>query len=290
MTRARPVAGRRRIAWLASYPRSGSTWLRSLLTHFASAAEEPLSINALEGEFLVRRAQGRSLFEEMTGLASSDCTDDEVEMWRPAVYRAFASQAPGRLVFLRTHEALRYTPSGESYLPDDMTVGAVYLIRNPLDVAVSLAFYMQTGFAESIAFLNHENRLKDTFGGLSLRDLPLLDWSGNAASWTGAPFPVLTVRYEDLLADTAGQLGRIARFVHHERASDRGRLARAVTHSAFSRLRENEEREGYKGALHGRFFRSGATGDWQRHLTAAQVHEVVSAHGRTMAAFGYSVP
>lgn len=149
--------------------------------------------------------------------------------------------------------------------------------------------YMKMGFTESIAFLNHENRLKNTLRP-SLRDLPLLDWSGNAASWTGAPFPILMVRYEDLLADTAGQLGRIAQFVHHERASDHGRLARAVAHSAFSRLRENEEREGYRGALHGLFFRSGVAGDWQRHLTAAQVHEVVCAHGRTMAAFGYSVP
>ena len=64
-----------------------------------------------------------------------------------------------------------------------------------------------------------------------------------------------------------------------------------VTRGAVPESLPHPEAEGiaWQYALHGRFFRSGATGDWQRHSTAAQVHKVVCAHGRTMAAFGYSV-
>ena len=99
------------------------------------------------------------------------------------------------------------------------------------------------------------------------------------------------VRYEDLLADTTGWLGRVALFLRLDGASDQERLQRAVANSSFARLRESEAREGF-GRLgpHSRtyYFRSGVAGGWRRHLSAAQVREVQSVHGPTMARFGYS--
>ena len=175
--------------------------------------------------------------------------------------------------------------------PDDVTVGAVYIVRNPLDVVVSWAFYFGLeGFADSVAALNSR---KSRLGGSATRELrqQLLGWSGHVGSWSRAPFPVLRVRYEDLLADTTGWLGRIALFLRLDGASDQERLERAVANSSFTRLRENEAREGF-GRLNPRsrkqYFRSGVAGGWRRHLSAAQVREVQAAHGPTMARFGYS--
>ena len=175
--------------------------------------------------------------------------------------------------------------------PDDVTVGAVHLIRNPLDVAVSWAFYVgEEGFADSVAYLNARKSYLGGAGEYEFRQW-LFDWSGHVESWTGAPFPVLTVRYEDLLADTAGWLGKIASFLRLDGASDHRRLERAVAHSAFVRLQENERREGFFGRQLrslSPFFRSGVAGDWRRHLSAAQVRDVLAAHGAAMARFGYS--
>ena len=175
--------------------------------------------------------------------------------------------------------------------PDDVTVGAVHLIRNSLDVAVSWAFYVgEEGFADSVAYLNARKSYLGGAGEYELRQW-LFDWSGHVESWTGAPFPVLTVRYEDLLADTAGWLGKIASFLRLDGASDHRRLERAVAHSAFVRLQENERREGFFGRQLrslSPFFRSGVAGDWRRHLSAAQVRDVLAAHGAAMARFGYS--
>ena len=293
MTKGRPASGPRCIAWLASYPRSGNAWLNMLLANFLSASTEPVGINEAGKLLSVVAPYRRSFLDGMTGILSSDCTEDEAESLRPAACRAFVEKAKPEdaPLFCNTFEACRDSLLGESLFPDEVTVGAVYMVRNPLDVAVSWAFYYgQEGFADSIAALN--SRKTSVGGGVTpeLRQR-LLDWSGHVESWSRAPFPVFGVRYEDLLADTTGWLGRVALFLRLDGASDQERLQRAVANSSFARLRESEAREGF-GRLgpHSRtyYFRSGVAGGWRRHLSAAQVREVQSVHGPTMARFGYS--
>ena len=103
---------------------------------------------------------------------------------------------------------------------------------------------------------------------------------------------MLVVRYEDLLADTVGQLRRIVRFLRLEGAADEGRLRRAAAFSSFARLREREDREGFiehtRNHRHP-CFRSGKSGVWRRRLTPAQARLVAHAHAGTMAVFGYDV-
>ena len=285
-------AGRRqRIAWVASYPKSGSTWMRALLANFLLDSEEAVSINDLHK--VLPSAAGFNLvdFDDRVGVSPGDCTSDETDTLLPRFYRECAAYAAdaGGLLFCKTHDVPRDTPAGEPLFPEDVTAGVVYLVRNPLDVAVSWAFYSGEDFAASTAMLNNPRCWLWVRRRPPLRQY-LSDWSSHVRSWTGAPFPVLAVRYEDLLADAAEQLGRIARFLRLEGASDAGRLRRASAFSSFDRLRRNEEREGFRDRKQGNphlFFRSGRAGGWRRHLSAAQVREVVCAHGETMAAFGY---
>lgn len=102
---------------------------------------------------------------------------------------------------------------------------------------------------------------------------------------------MLAVRYEDLLEDTVAELKRLVAFLGLDGGrSDEDRLRRAAAFSEFARLCKSEECEEFIGnslSNLGFFFRSGKAGDSRRHLSAAQVSEVVRAHGGTMAAFGY---
>ena len=252
----------------------------------------PVPINELRASLLGSTTASREHFDEFTGLASADCTDAEVAQLRPAVYRARAEQQAGTETpfFYVAHDAYQTTPSGEPLFPDDISLAAVYLVRNPLDVAVSWAFYAgHEDLAAAVAMLENPR------AGLRGPDWPrlgqrLLDWSGHVRSWRAAPFPVLTVRYEDLLADTAGELARVARFLRLDGADDQARLQRAAAFSDFALLREAEQREGFKEtpAVAQRFFRSGKAGDGLRLLSQGQVRQILHAHGRTMATLGYA--
>lgn len=286
---AHPASDRRRIVWIASWPKSGNTWTRLLLANVM--AEETVSINQLPGSV----ASSRQRFDDLMGMESALLSDDEIDALRPEAYRAHARQAAAEgvpLLFYKAHDALHETPTGEPLFPADATVGAIYLLRNPLDVAVSLAFH--SGHRNCAAAIRTLNARAGVVRARArhLRERRI-DWSGHVASWMAAPFPVLPVRYEDLLADTPGELARMVRFLGLGGVAQTAKLRRAARMADFRRLREQEEREGFREfhehARGARFFRSGSVGDWRQRLTAAQVRDVVDAHHRMMSAMGYAV-
>lgn len=178
-------------------------------------AEEAVSINRLERALPGNMAGDRHQFDDLAGVESSLCTDDEVDALRPEVYRACARRAAADGVpslFCKAHDAMHETPAGEPLFPADATAGAIYLLRNPLDVAVSQAFH--SGHRNCSATIRTMNARDGTVRATArhLRERRF-DWSGHVESWMAAPFPVLPVRYEDLLADTLGELARMARFL-----------------------------------------------------------------------------
>ena len=285
---SRQAAGTRGIVWLASYPKSGNTWVRMLLANVLSRSHEPVPINALGRSLPGTTAGDRTMFEQLVGLESSDLADDEAASLRPAAYRTQAERAArfGARLFHKVHDACLDTPAGQPLFPADATAGAVYLVRNPLDIAVSWTFFRnQTDFGDAVRMLAKGRVLV----GRSQFPQRLPSWSSHVGSWTDAPFPVLAVRYEDLLADAAGQLAAMVRFLGVEAGVDEERIRQAVSFSEFERLREDEAKNSFKEAnrFAKAFFRSGKAGQWRHHLTSKQVAEVVRANERAMREWGY---
>ena len=276
--------------WLASYPKSGNTWMRLLLANFWSESRQPVHINQIREALPLGLASRVSSFEKWACLESSELTWEEVEELRPAIYRVRAARLVADRVetfFYKIHDALHPTAGGELLVPADRTAAAVYLVRCPLDVAVSLAFYNGWTFAAAVKMLC-DPHAHVAAGRLRQR---LLDWSSHVESWCNAPFPVLVVRYEDLLADAAGVLGRVVRFLGlGGQAGDGERIRRAAECADFAGLARQENRDGFREAMpSSRFFRSGKQGEWRRYLTPEQVRAVSDAHEPTMASFRYSV-
>ena len=298
---AEPVAPRRAcapgIVWIAAWPKSGTTWLRAVLTSYLREDGGTPSINALMGQ----PANHREAFDEYLGLDSSDMTDEEVARYLPRFREVLAERlranplphAPKRErnepTFVKTHEAYRL-PGGVARFPPAGCAGVVYLIRDPRDVAVSYAHHLNWPHDRTIALMAdpqaHEMRIS---GGIYSRlPEPLTTWSGHVASWTEQTALRLHVaRYEDLLAAPAAGFGAIARFAGLE--WDAARLDRAIHHAAFHRLQAQEAESGYleKQPTAPSFFRAGVAGSWRKALTATQVRALTSAHGEVMARFGY---
>ena len=285
------------IVWIAAWPKSGTTWLRALLTSYLREDGGPPAINALMGQ----PANHREAFDEYLGLDSSDMTDEEVAHYLPRFREVLAERLRSNRLpheperggnapsFIKTHEAYR-VPGGAPRFPPAGCAGVVYLIRNPLDVAVSYAHHLHWPIDRTIALMADPAAHESLFpGGIFPRlPEPLTTWSGHVSSWTEQTALRLHVaRYEDLLADPAAGFGAIARFAGLE--WDAARLDRAIDHTAFRRLKAQEAESGYgeKQPTAPSFFRAGVAGSWRTALTAAQVRAVTSAHGEVMDRFGY---
>lgn len=275
------------IVWLASYPRSGNTWMRLLIASFEAPDGAPAGFDALAGYPV---ACSRATFDALAGVDSSDLTADEVDLLRPRVYERLAEEDPRQRVY-KVHDAYLPNAAGEPCFPAAATAGVVYLVRDPLDVAVSFAHHVGVPVAAAVRALCDEGA---TLGGsrragsTQLRER-LGSWGLHVRSWVDAPgLRRHVVRYEDLCRDPAATFAGVAAFLGH--APDPARVRRAVEATAFGRLQAMEAASGFGDAQPTRtapFFRRGRPGAARDALTPAQVADVVAAHGDTMRRFGY---
>jgi len=275
-----------RIVWLASYPRSGNTWMRIFLTNIRRGGDQPADINSLVREPI---ASAREDFDDALGVESSDLTVEEIERYRPHAYRQMAADSVETL-FLKIHDAFTLALGGDPIVPADVTLGAIYLVRNPLDVAVSFANYSGTFLDETISLMAQEGCVLAQSRCRLDRQLHqrLLSWSSHIKSWLDKPtFPVHVIRYEDMFRYPQETFTKAAHFsgLPH----DEERVCRALKNSSFNVLQDQERIHGFRDrpATSQSFFRQGKAGSWREVLSKAQIARIIQNHGKVMERLGY---
>lgn len=280
----------RKLVWLASYPRSGNTWTRIFLHNLLDLVRGEDSggadINDLKRYSLWEASQ--ALFESHLRDAGRSNDWAAVSRARPRMQADIARRSD-RPVILKTHLAI-LTIRGNPTINLAATAGAVYLIRNPLDVVISLAAHlggtvdeMIDMMADTKAVLGANMESKDQIFE------PIGTWSGNVEGWTTGVAPTrLVMRYEDMIADPVQAFSKIAR--HMRITASPEQVALAVRYSEIQQLQKQERERGFKHRSKratDAFFRSGRSGGWRDRLSAAQVDRIVADHREQMSRFGY---
>jgi hypothetical protein len=272
------------IVWLASYPKSGNTWLRAFLANLIANHADPLAPNELKNyaddEALPER------FAELAGKPSHELNFEEIAALRPRVHALIAQRAQGtRLV--KSHN-MAGSAGGHPLYNWQVTAGAIYVARNPLDVAVSMTHHFGLSIDEAIERLGNEN-VATANDELFVTQM-LGSWSRHVAGWAEVAQrlgpKVLVLRYEDLLEKPAKHFAKVAKLIGIQ---DKARIERAVKHAGFQTLSALEKREGFIEAAneHSRFFRAGRANQWREILSREQTARVVRDHREQMARLKY---
>jgi len=292
-----------RTVCLASYPKSGNTWFRMLVANLSAKDGSPVDINDLPERGGIASARGP--FDHLLLIESGLLTHDEIDCLRPRVYEELARGAeddeydtpdaipPVR--FVKVHDAYTLTPKGEPLLAGARGAdGAIVIVRDPRDVAPSLANHNRGSIDDAITFMNDPNAgfcAKATRQHNQLRQ-KLPGWGGHIASWLDqSDIPVHLIRYEDMQADTAGTLRRALGFAGH--AAREEEIDRAVTFADFAQLQAQEREKGFREAPRpnagGNFFRRGEAGGWRDELSPEQVARIETEHAPMMRRLGYAL-
>ncbi len=275
----------KRIHWIASYPKSGNTWLRLMLQAYL-AGGEAIDINRLTlGAW---RTAGRAWFDEHIGVAASDLTGSEILALRPAAIRAWA-RTLAEPVYLKTHEARLALASDDYLTPADISLGGIYLMRDPRDVALSLARHLDVEIDEAITVMGTpDQRMEESRHRLRSR---LVDqwgsWSQNVGSWIAPdPFPVHVVRYEEMRADPEATLCSVLSALGLPIVPETVRAVVAAT--TLDRLRAQEAANAFvEWQGKSLFFGDGRVHGWRDRLSADQVARIETRHGAVMRMAGY---
>ena len=275
------------INWLASYPKSGNTWTRIFLTNYLNDADQPADINHLKGGPI---ASDRDLFDRWAGVEASDLSFDDIADFRPHVYRQMALHIAHPL-YIKVHDACIRNSDGEMLFPSDVTSAVIYLIRNPLDVAVSYAHHSGRTLEQIVKNLCDQDGIVYENPKLLPPQIPqrLLSWSAHVRSWVDeSGLAVTVIRYEDMLTQPEAAFERIIRALKLD--LDPIRLSKAVELSRFESIQEQESRAGFKERAmlaDTPFFRQGRSGTWREELNSELADKIIEVNADVMRRFGY---
>ncbi len=245
----RPAEGRwppgPRDTLLASYPRSGNTWVRFLL---AGALHPSISIDFRAIADLIPDIHEKTL--------------RELRRRKPPVVA-------------KTHE-----PHRPAYRR------AVYLVRDPRDVAVSYRHYLI-----KTRGLDLDAPLDGFLDRLLAGEVQFGRWDSHATGWMNGCRDVLLLRYEDVRGDPLTHLREVLRFLNVDRSDDE--LVAAVRGADIERMRhlertKRDDIEQLRGTRDTTMFvRQGRSGGWREELTAPQADRIWAAVGDVAAMVGY---
>jgi hypothetical protein len=273
-----------KFVWLASYPKSGNTWFRSFLTALETGE---VNINELSTGGIFSAKQN---WEEVLDTDFDDLGVREYQRLRKLAVLHMAKERK-RNVFLKIHDAYSYaTWDGLPLVPEVPGGQALYLVRNPLDVALSLANHNGQSIDKTIDhFICKEEAgfVKTNKAGNQSHQL-LGTWSLHAQSWIFQDkIPVTVVRYEDMKSSPTETFSEALRSVGLNYSI--GQVEKALAMVEFEKLREQEERAGFREKPHSsmRFFNQGKSGRWKEELSVGQVQKIMNCNERMMKYFGY---
>jgi hypothetical protein len=270
------------ILWLASYPKSGNTWLRIFLRNLTDP-RKAADINGLGAHFPYD--VGASWYHRLDPRPPQAYTRREVVAMRPRVQALIAESDP-RITLVKTHSAL-VIEDGHHAINPEVTIGAVYLVRNPLDVAVSFSFHSGRSFDAMIDMMNMKGAATEADDASVSEHIG--SWSENVKSWTREAKPnIHVVRYEDMVVRPVKTFTGIASFLGLN--PSRSALERALRLSSMRVLQEQERKRGFVERLStasAPFFRQGRPGDGVRLLKTEQIDRLVAAHHEQMGRFDY---
>ena len=230
------------IVWIASYPKSGNTWARAFLHNLVrvqKGEDDEQDINEM-ARFSTWELD-KKRYAGFLGYEPDNSTHrDEIAATRHAVHQQIADLVHG-IVFIKTHNSL-VVDRGHSTINFAVTAGAIYVVRNPLDIAISYAHHSGSSIDDAIERMSLSGA--ETDGS----DIAVYEvhgsWSQHVLSWTRKPHHALhVVRYEDMLADPQTAFAAMAQHLHL--ASSRRNLARAIDALRSRGCRRRKEKKAF---------------------------------------------
>ena len=263
------------IIWLASYPKSGNTWLRFYIISLLMGKQTNLNLNHLRA---IMNYPHSTQFEDLV----SDLFDfDEIaKNWITSQNKINSNK---NLRFFKTHNMLGKF-RGNLFTNSENTLGSIYIVRDPRNVVTSVKnHYSLSNYEEATKFIFNENqvlalsdRQKDLY--LKSKKFPLTQfvgsWKTHYLSWKNMKKNYLLVRYEDLVESPKNEFTKIADFVGNllKLKFTEDQIDNAISLSSFDKLEKMEKDNGFtestidKDGKRNKFFFLGPKNDWKKIL------------------------
>jgi len=284
--------------YLASYPKSGNTWCRLFINEIIKITEvdnqnpsqklnaSNINLKKNLSSFIV---SNRTWVDDQIGIDSSELTQSEIDKIRPLVHNHFPSYT-NILKFHKVHDALTKN-NNKKNLSTKNCSGIVYLIRNPLDIIVSMESFFGWNKNKCINFmLDKDAKLADLSDRSTNQICQYIGrWDHHVKSWTNQnEVPLIICKYEDLLKYPTREFTKISYFLNLSR--NKHHILKAINNCSFKNLRKLERKTKFVEASPkgNSFFRFGQEGKGEKQLSKKQKETILINFEKTLKNHNYS--
>ena len=222
------------IIWISSYPKSGNTWLRSLISNYFFSKDGNFSFELIKQIDSFPSSKFFRNYED-----KFEKPEDTSKYW---IKEQEKINSLNKIFFLKTHNALCKI-NGNKFTDQNNTLAAIYIVRDPRNVITSIANHYQITTQNAFEFMKDKNRgIIEREGNRYTGFQPLFSWDLHLKSWTeNTLYPSLIIKYEDLLIDTASTFKKVLEFIKKITGSkihiDKQKLLKCVENCKFSNLK-----------------------------------------------------
>ena len=270
------------IIWIASYPKSGNTWLRTLISSYYYSKDGVYTNDLIShiGQFPEKRHFKGFDYDVNSVIGTTD-------YWIKAQERINKDK---KLRFFKTHNTFGKI-NNKSFTNKENSLACIYIVRDPRNVITSLANHYELNYEDSLAWMiNHKKYIYDNTNNKDYGNFQFISsWSNNYKSWKiQKEFPTKFVRYEDLLDKTFFITKQIIQFINKTAKLDEKinieKLKNSVNSTMFDKLQQKEKNEGFSEAIFSKkkkkmipFFNLGPKNDWKKILNKSLQEKIISS-------------
>ncbi|MDC3055328.1 sulfotransferase domain-containing protein [Candidatus Pelagibacter sp.] len=278
------------IIWIASYPKSGNTYIRSFIASYYFSKKGKFSLNLLSNilQFPSVKFSKKNIYSE----------EEAAQSW---IYNQNIFFSGDKIHFLKTHNSLdQYT--GYDFTSNSQTLAAIYIVRDPRNVITSMTNHYSLSYENAFLKMLDKNssllqKVVDTdYSGYTY----LGSWSSHYKSWKdNKKFKTLFIKYEDLEDNKYETFKKIVKFINNfkkdEKKIDEKKLINAINSTSFSNLRNLEKNEGFEESMYSKnmeikinFFHLGFNNRWKKILPKEILNKLNNAFQKDINELGYN--
>ena len=272
------------IVWVASYPKSGNTWIRSVLSSLFYTDDGNFNFNILKKINTFDRPFYFGEVIKEKKVSTYDLTT--LAKFRTDAQKLFNKK--NTLRFFKTHAA-NIKIDGFDYTNQETTRCVIYIVRDPRDVVLSYSKFSNLNIDDVVKIIKDEK-----FTVKNKESQYCTHWSRwdyHVSSWLIPNYPKIVIKYEDMIDKPMQITMQLIMFLKSVGVSSDftdQKIINAVKSTNFTTLNKMETELGFEESIYGtKFFNIGKKNQWKKGLSALHVQDIEKSFAETMKKFGY---